>query len=374
MKKEQKDGVRQVGTKVKKWEGRWQVKGKDGKFRDRTRILGLCSKMTKTEAKDKRRRLMLLDQQRRVIIADDAPFSEAWSLYVDHHPQWSEGHAQTMVNMFKNHVLPELGALPSSEINRVRVQAILNDLYRKGYSKSIQQKVAVYIRAALANAAEARNQDGPPRWRLTIQSKQAVSKRFLTIDEITLLLSHAGQRDHLILRLLLVCGFRPSELFALRWNDVRGENIRIDERASRFPKKEGPTRRGTKTNPDGSFVVIPPSVLAELEDWRRLGTVGEDSFIFPSRKDGPLNAKNFLNRNLRQLGETAGVKKPNFQVMRRTCATWLQKSGSVKDAQAHLRHTTPTMTLRAYQHAIPESVREAVEKLDARLLSGVKSG
>jgi len=36
-------------------------------------------------------------------------------------------------------------------------------------------------------------------------------------------------KDQLIVRLFMVCGLRPSELFALRVNDVLDGELRIDE-------------------------------------------------------------------------------------------------------------------------------------------------
>ncbi len=45
----------------------------------------------------------------------------------------------------------------------------------------------------------------------------------------------------------------------------------------------------------------------------------------------------------------------------------MQKHGSVKDIQAHLRHSTPATTMREYVQEIPASVREAVEGLDKKL-------
>jgi len=76
---------------------------------------------------------------------------------------------------------------------------------------------------------------------------------------------------------------------------------------------------------------------------------------------------NFLRRKLRPHGERLGVPDLTFQAMRRTCATRLQQFGGPKDAQRQLRHTSPATTLAFYVEAIPESGRNAVEKLDETL-------
>jgi hypothetical protein len=57
------------------------------------------------------------------------------------------------------------------------------------------------------------------------------------------------------------------------------------------------------------------------------------------------------------------------QVDRRTCATHMEHLGNIKDAQAHLRHARPNVTVEVYTHEIPASVRSAVELLDQKLSS-----
>ena len=42
------------------------------------------------------------------------------------------------------------------------------------------------------------------------------------------MLFHLGDRDRLIVRMFLVLGLRPGEMFALRWNDKQGNSLRID--------------------------------------------------------------------------------------------------------------------------------------------------
>jgi hypothetical protein len=45
--------------------------------------------------------------------------------------------------------------------------------------------------------------------------------------------------------------------------------------------------------------------------------------------------------------------------------------GSVKDAQAQLRHANASTTLGVYTQEIPESVRETVEALDRKLFGKI---
>ena len=85
----------------------------------------------------------------------------------------------------------------------------------------------------------------------------------------------------------------------------------------------------------------------------------------------PLDGKNFLQQRIHPIAEKLGIPKRlvNFQVLRRTLATDLQKFGTVKDTQAVLRHASPVMTLNEYVQPIPESVRNAVNNRTRSVLS-----
>ena len=51
-------------------------------------------------------------------------------------------------------------------------------------------------------------------------------------------------------------------------------------------------------------------------------------------------------------------------------ATQAQKMGSVKDIQAHLRHSRPDTTANEYMQELPESVQEMVGSVYAMLMKG----
>ena len=72
---------------------------------------------------------------------------------------------------------------------------------------------------------------------------------------------------------------------------------------------------------------------------------------------------------LKEAGKEAGVAGVTHQMLRRTCSTCMAQITSVKDVQAHLRHTNAKTTLEHYIKSVPESVRVAVESLDHLLKS-----
>ena len=178
-------------------------------------------------------------------------------------------------------------------------------------------------------------------------------------------------------------GLRPGELFALRRNDreASGE-LRIDEAVS--DALRGDERIVTpKTVASVARVWLPQSIRDELDFWmRNMEDQRPDAFLFPSTRGTPMSPNNFRARHLKPAAEMAleamrrsGRHIPkgflegiDHRALRRTCATRMQKHGNVKDIQAHLRHASPDVTAGIYMQKISESVRAAVEALDADLI------
>jgi integrase len=126
----------------------------------------------------------------------------------------------------------------------------------------------------------------------------------------------------------------------------------------------------TKTEGSSANVWLPVSIETELEWWRSVSTdAGPEAFIFPSARGTAINSNNFLCRVLKEAGRQAGIDGVTHQMLRRTCSTYMAQLTSVKDVQAHLRHTYAKTTLEHYIKSVPESVRGAVESLDHLLKS-----
>jgi integrase len=170
-------------------------------------------------------------------------------------------------------------------------------------------------------------------------------------------------------------------LFALRWNDIRANRLRIDESVSRF---EESGVKAPKTADSEAFVTLPGALAQELEGWRKsCHAVRPADFVFPSATGTAVSEHNYERDVLVPVESEAGIMPPrvqgqayrrdkaaavNFQSLRRTFATWMQKTGAtVKDVQTAMRHSTPDHSIRTYVKEIPESVRMAVQNLDAML-------
>ena len=113
------------------------------------------------------------------------------------------------------------------------------------------------------------------------RSRRGTSIRLITYDGQGYWLA----QDRLIVRMFLVLGLRPGEMFALRWNDKQDHSLRIDTSISEGIEVE------TKTQGSDSAVWLPASIETELEWWRGATDSTPKAFIFPSTTGTAIGSK-----------------------------------------------------------------------------------
>jgi integrase len=370
--------VEEVGKKVKKWKGHYYVYDAAGKRRHHSADLGKKSGTPKWKAEEQLRHII----ERQTGTVQPAAGSDTLEWFWTHRfvpmQSWDANTAATLNSCFKHHVFPALGATPLAKLDRFQIQVTIQENAHL-FSKSVVHKIRTYLRACLEEAVDQDLLLKNPMRKLPQPDTRPECRRYLSIEEIQGLLDAMESRDRLIVRICIVCGLRPGELFAAKWDDFDSalRRLRIDESAAEGRLKD------TKTPGSRAHVWMPPPIVQDLLHWKTVSC--SSGFIFPSKVGGPIATKNFLKRNIWPAAIKAGIMEArpknlargarwvqketsvNFQAFRRTCATWFQKHGTAKDIQAHLRHSTAATTLGVYVQEIPDSVREAVEALDRRL-------
>jgi site-specific recombinase XerC len=100
---------------------------------------------------------------------------------------------------------------------------------KAGASQSLLKKLLLHIRCIFKHARKRKIMVENPTEDLRAESKQRVCERYLSVHECRRLLSVLVGRDRLIVRMFIQLGLRPEEMFALRRDDVQGDQLRIDE-------------------------------------------------------------------------------------------------------------------------------------------------
>ncbi|MGH9632938.1 MAG: tyrosine-type recombinase/integrase [Bryobacteraceae bacterium] len=298
-------------------------------------------------------------------------FAELWKAFrAVKSGQWSKKTKENLECLFAKHVIPQIGSLKMRDMTLTPLQLLLNRLAEDGFSKSAVSQIRTYVKGCFEYAVDEDLISKSPARKLVMPKvRKKPCERFLSVEEFRALLSHAAPREHVILRILAVCGLRPAEVLVLRIEDFEGPQLRIDEALKE--RQSGEDRIGdTKTDESDNFVPVPPDLQREIEAWILVHPNRDDprAFLFPSSSGSALSVGNYLKRHLKPLAEKAGVGDVTHQAFRRTSSTHIQNHASVKDMQRHLRHTDPQTTLKHYAKVIPESLRAAVAALDEKIM------
>lgn len=396
----QRGSLSKVGKRRKVWQGLWHVyvKRPDGteKRLPRTKILGPAT-LSRAEAQKLLNRRIEVSygiQETRSALKPDSLFFEVWHRYCElKQSTWGVAQRKAVSAVFEGRterkkqpsVIAEFGQRAVREITRDPLQRFLNKLALSGASYSSVKKARTYLAAAFQYAVDERAIETNPARKLDLPTKllqKNPCKRFYSLDEISNVLAIAPPREHVVLRMFLLCGLRPSELFLLREDDLGSGRLRIDQALKEAEK--GRNRLGrlgdTKTPRSAGYVTISRSLQQEIENWmmfrtsqtryhRTAGGV-ESDLLFPTEAGTPFRIGNYLKRVLKPLAQKVGIHDFTYQALRRTCATYFLRHGGPRDVQAHLRHTN-LATTGIYIQEIPEQVQRAVEDLDAELFREV---
>ena len=140
-----------------------------------------------------------------------------------------------------------------------------------------------------------------------------VDKTTLTWDELRLVLASVVLRDRTLLVLDMTETFRPSALFALRWNGFNMDNRTLTVSQTVF---RGQVRNWGKTRKSLRTVHLPEGLANELWLWKQeCPDVSPDAFIFPNSrkrngavKNGFIRTDNYRARVLKKLAEKLGSR------------------------------------------------------------------
>jgi integrase len=283
--------------------------------------------------------------------------------------RWGKKTKEDLRYLFAKHVIPIVGRQPPREVTLTSLQLLLNKMADDGYRKSTVEKVRTHTRACFEYAMDEDLIDKNPTRKLVMPNiRKRSCERFLSVDELRALLSQAAPREHLVLRILAVCGLRPAEILVLRIEDFEGTQLRIDEALKE--RQKGEDRIGeTKTPESDNFIPVPPDLAREIATWiaGHPDRGNRRAFLFPNSDAGAFGVGNYLKRHLKPLAEKANIYDLTFQAFRRSSSTHIQSHATVKDMQRHMRHSNPQTTLKHYAKVIPESLRAAVAALDAQI-------
>ncbi len=367
-----------VQPRGKKWYGYYRryvvnpiTQEKESKPR-RPLILGVKSKMTKSEARDKLQRIINRETGHFGAggrLMNDGSVTFAWFVKNRYLPMkesdWSEETAKNKSYLIQRNLIDDLGPIPLQNFDRFVLQMHMKKLGETCDRNTVLQMCA-YLRDIFAEAVDLDFLAKNPAQRVKVPANlRDTDKTTLTWDQLRLALNELRARDRVLLELDMTDALRPGELFAFRWRcfDSSASSLSIKETVYR-----GKIRQRAKTEASLTNVPLPADFAADLERWKnQCPDSSPEAFVFPNEDGGFLDPDNFRKRVLKELAVSLGLPNLTFQIIRRTIATLGQTMGTIKDLQGVLRHARLPTTGNVYMQVIPAGVRATVDSISGEL-------
>lgn len=265
----------------------------------------------------------------------------------------AEGH-------LRKHIIPQLGSLRLDELTAERQQQFVTRL-----SATVSRKTLLNVLGTLSSMLGKAEAWGyvtatVNRKQLTLPRSMKARRRFFTADEICRIVEAAQEPLGTICFLAALTGLREGELFGLKVADLDFERKLIHVRRSVWRGKI----QSTKSESSVRELHMPEALEARLRQYLKTWRPNTSDLLFPSRRGTPINPNHVVPRKFHPLLDKLGIERAGFHAFRHSHSSLLIELGApVTVAQAQLGHSDLATTLNVYSHVIPQSQRDAVDRL-----------
>jgi integrase len=251
------------------------------------------------------------------------------------------------------HILPVFGSTPLGKITPKDVRAFIGDIESRLSPARVRQAYRL-LSMILKSAVESDYISKSPCIGVKLPRGMKREMHYLDAEDVRRLAEAVGPKHETLVLLLAYGGLRWGEAVALRRGrcNLLRRNIEIMESAS---EADGQLHFGTTKTYEGRSIPLPAFLVEKLA--RHLEGVPNDpdALVFTTKRGQPLRGPNWRQRVWFPALNQAGLPTIRIHDLRHTCAALLISQGhSPKSIQAHLGHSSITVTLDTYGHLHPE--------------------
>ncbi len=275
---------------------------------------------------------------------------------------------ETYESLLRTHVLPEVGKTPLNKIDPIQVQEWVAELDESGLSNARMRASYQLLSASLKGAVESGYLGRSPCVGVSIPRIPKRQKLYLSESEVELLANAIRFPYSVLVYVLAYGGLRWAEAVGLRRRhcDVLRGRLTIEETLSEV---SGVLHRGPTKTYETRTVALPGFVRDVLAEHLDSNTrPARDALVFTSPGGDPLRGSNFRRRAWIPALESLEGWVPlglTPHHLRHTCASLLIRSGAhAKAIQAHLGHSSITVTMDIYGHLFEDDMDELAQRLD----------
>ncbi|MBV9506291.1 MAG: tyrosine-type recombinase/integrase [Acidobacteriia bacterium] len=341
-----------------RWIGMWWVDGKR-----KSRVLGLVSKMSKSEARAAVSKIVAEEQGNRER-NDLWRFGEfVEQVYFPFYTRkWKDSTRYNNVNRIKANLVAPFDDRELHDFRRDELQDLL-DSKAKVLSFSVVDHLRWDMKQIFDMAvAEGHIERNPALLLFTPREARKPMRRVMTMKEVQICFGVLNERERLIAKLAVIAGMRPGEIFALTWGRMTASYADIRQRVYQG------TIDTPKTDHSMRKAALSEGLLADIERWRMMAVVTrDDAWVFPSERMTPLRPDNCWKRHFRSHLRKVGLGWVNFLVMRRTHATLMKVLGIDGKLVADQLGHTLDVNQNIYTQTPVEIRQAAVNRLEKSL-------
>ena len=280
---------------------------------------------------------------------------------------------KTAESHLRRHVEPMLGDCALPELTTKRLQSFVTALSttRMANGKERTRKTIENILLTLSSIVSTARAWGYtiPKVSLSglsLPQDTPRNPRFFVLRDMQRIVRAADEPLSTICFLLSVTGMRIGEVLALRMQGLDFHRKLIKVRCSTYAGQIGTP----KSKASIADLPMPPALELRLKKYLSSRHYRENDLglLFVNRRSRPYSANKLREKKLRPLLTRLRIPLAGFHAFRHAVASELIDSGApITVVQAQLRHSDPRITLGLYGHVIPQSQRDALGSLAARL-------
>jgi integrase len=348
------------------WIGQWREDGPDGKRLERTTVLGKTSKMTKSEAREKIAEILQPINSRAAQAANIHSTVKEFiqTVYFPlYKSRWKRSTMATNVDRIHHHIVEEFGNREIRTLGRTELQAFLDSKSHLSFSTvdHLRWDLKQMFYVAMAEDIVVKN----PTLLLSTPKECAGPEHLtMTLEEVKKACGISSLRERLIIKLAVLAGMRPGEIFGLRRGHLEETSLNVRQRVYRGDIDTPKTKKSARE------VGLSDGLREDLAAWlAALPDTGPDGWLFPSETlKTPLAKDNVWRRQIGPKLEAIGLGWVNFQVLRRSHATLMRaRNVDAKIVSDQLGHSLD-VNLNVYTQTTVESRIEAVQQLESALV------
>lgn len=374
-------------------EGRWLLKwdaprGADGKRRQRYKTV----KGTKREAQTALAKLIaetadgLAVEPSKITVAD---FLARW-LSDAAKPRVAARTFERYSELVDKHLSPGLGAIKLAKLRPMDIQEYYAKALASGHLKGkggLSARTVHHLHRVLSQALRQ-----AVRWQLiarnpceAVDPPKPARKEIAHLspeDMATLLKAARPSRLYPVILLAATTGLRRGECLGLRWRDVDLDAASLTVAQALEETKAGLATKAPKTARSRRTVTLPALTVEELRRHKArqaeerlklgLGRADDGALVFADPFGHPIRPRD-VTKQFGRIVRQVKVPRITFHGLRHSHLTHLLQAGvHPKIASERAGHSSVSITLDVYSHAVPGLQADAALKIDQALKAALK--